>query len=243
VTLGIGELFTTTVGIALIFAALTLLLRLVDPLGGRRRSRGVRKLLGTEIRGEAKLQGLADEDLMDLVAAADPEAFGVILERHGDVAFSLAYRMCGSRAISEDVTQEAFLALWRMAGRYDHTRGSVRSWTLRIVRNRAIDTLRANGRHRSHTAGDVDPDHLDLSTGGDAASQALGSIEAQTLRDALAELPDLQRQAIELAYFGGFTQTEIAEMLHKPLGTVKGRMRLGLHKLRDRCRELEMSPR
>jgi RNA polymerase sigma-70 factor (ECF subfamily) len=172
---------------------------------------------------------------MDRVAAADPDAFAVILQRHGDIAFSLAHRMCGSRTIAEDVTQEAFLALWRMASRYDAERGSVRNWTLRIVRNRAIDTLRANGRHRAHTAQDLDPELLDIPSNHDTERLAFGSLEAQTLRNGLTELPDEQRQAIELAYFGGFTQSEIADMLDQPLGTIKGRMRLGLHKLRDHC--------
>lgn len=178
---------------------------------------------------------------MGLVARADPEAFGVILERHGDIAFSLAHRMCGSRSIAEDVTQEAFLAIWRTAGRYDHARGSLRSWTLRIVRNRAIDFLRANGRRRAQIEADLDPEQLDHHTGHDAQAQALGNLDAGILRQALVELPDKQRQSIELAYFAGFTQSEIAELLGEPLGTVKGRMRLGLHKLRDHCRNIEAS--
>ncbi len=178
-----------------------------------------------------RLRKLADEELMELVAGNDPDAFEVILERHADAAFSLAYRMCATRSLAEDVTQEAFLALWRGGARYDRARGSVRTWALGIVHNRAVDALRRCNVHERRRAGDEGiEDSLEAPERTDA--QAIGNAAASEIRGALDELPDEQRRVIELAYFGGFTHIEIASMLDLPLGTIKGRMRLGLHKLR-----------
>jgi len=168
---------------------------------------------------------------MQLVAAGDANAFEIIFERHADAAFSLAYRMCGRRSIAEDVAQESFLALWRGGARYDRTRGSVRSWTLGIVHNRAIDGLRRNSVHdRRRASAEGIEEHLEAPERTDA--QAIDNAASDEIRVALDELPSEQRRVIELAYFGGFTHTEIASMLNAPIGTVKGRMRLGLEKLR-----------
>lgn len=168
---------------------------------------------------------------MELVARNSSEAFEVVLERHADAAFSLAYRICGRRTVAEDVAQEAFLSLWRSATRYDRTRGSVRTWALGIVHNRAVDALRRSGVHDRRRASDEGieetleaPERTDLQVIEHAASKGV--------REALAALPDEQRRVIELAYFGGFTHVEIASMLDTPVGTIKGRMRLGLQKLR-----------
>lgn len=170
---------------------------------------------------------------MSLAAGGDPQAFAVVLERHSDAAFSLAYRMCGRRSLAEEVTQEAFLTVWRMAARYDATRGSVRTWTLSILRNRAIDTLRANSRSVPVLSGEEsEPEQLGLRADDETDAEAIDNVQAHAIKDCLAELPDEQRQAIELAYYGGFTQSEIATMLGEPLGTIKGRMRLGLVRLR-----------
>jgi RNA polymerase sigma-70 factor (ECF subfamily) len=178
-----------------------------------------------------RLRGLADEELMQLVAGNDADAFEVVLERHADAAFSLAYRMCGTRSLAEDVAQEAFLALWRNGARYDRARGSVRTWTLGIVHNRAIDALRRNGVHEQRRASDEGiEESLEAPERTDA--QAIDNAASNEIRGALEELPSEQRHVIELAYFGGFTHDEIASMLDTPVGTVKGRMRLGLHKLR-----------
>src|SRR5215210_224975 len=155
------------------------------------------------------LQRLADEDLMTLVERRDAEAFAVLYDRHGGAAYSLAHRIVGNPALAEDVTQEAFLSVWRSGARFDAARGSVRSWTLGIVRNRAIDALR-----RSSTQAPK----LDLDDDAVLEGQAAGELT--------------ESEAIGLAYFGGFTHSEIAEMLGMPLGTVKGRMRLGLEKIR-----------
>jgi RNA polymerase sigma-70 factor (ECF subfamily) len=178
-----------------------------------------------------RLRKLADEELMQLVAVNDADAFEMVLERHADAAFSLAYRMCGRRSVAEDVTQESFLVLWRSGSRYDPARGSVRTWALGIVHNRAIDVLRSTGaRERRHASDEGLEESLEAPERTDA--QAIGNAAAEDVRGALGELPSEQRHVIELAYFGGFTHTEIASMLNTPVGTVKGRMRLGLHKLR-----------
>src|ERR687888_304513 len=177
------------------------------------------------------LRQLADEDLMPLVQAGEARAFEVLYERHSTAAFSLAYRMCGSRGLAEDVTQEAFLAVWRSGGRYDRSRGSVRTWLLGIVHNRGIDALRRGAVHERRRASDEGvaervpaPERTEV--------EAARRDEANTIRGLIDELPDEQGRVIELAYFGGFTHREIADMLGAPIGTVKGRMRLGLEKIR-----------
>jgi RNA polymerase sigma-70 factor (ECF subfamily) len=168
---------------------------------------------------------------MQLVRDGEAGAFEVIFDRHAHRAFSLAYRMCGRPALAEDVVQEAFLSLWRSGARYDPARGSVRSWVLSVVHNRAIDAFRREAIKESR---DVRDDGLVERT----PSLRLTDTEverrddAQQVRSALGELPVEQRQVIELAYFGGFTHSQIAETLGLPAGTVKGRMRLGLTKMR-----------
>jgi RNA polymerase sigma-70 factor (ECF subfamily) len=176
-------------------------------------------------------QRLADEELMHLIRGGDPRAFAVVYDRHCGSAFSLAYRMCGTRAAAEDVVQEAFLSLWRSGGRYDASRGSVRTWLLGITHNRSIDALRRATVHDRRRASDEGleerfqaPDRTDV--------EVARREEASEIAGAMAELPDEQSEVIRLAYFGGYTHTEIADILGAPLGTVKGRMRLGLEKLR-----------
>jgi RNA polymerase sigma-70 factor (ECF subfamily) len=178
-----------------------------------------------------QLRTLADEDLMVLVHDGEPRAFDLIFERHSAVAFSLAYRMCGRQGMAEDIVQEAFLSLWRTGARYDRARGSVRSWVLGAVHNRAIDAFRREaGRSRLNVSDDDVAERLPSPERTDKEVERRA--DARIVRDALTELPEEQRQVIELAYFGGFTHSEIAEMLGLPSGTVKGRMRLGLSKLR-----------
>ena len=180
---------------------------------------------------EAALQSLADEELMSLVAKGQARAFETIYERHCGAAFSLAYRMCGKRALAEDVAQEAFLSIWRSGGRYDRARGSVRTWVLGIVHNRAIDALRRSVVHERRRASDEGIEER-FEARERTEVEAARREEAETIRGMLDTLPDEQSRVIELAYFGGFTHSEIAEMLGAPIGTVKGRMRLGLEKLR-----------
>jgi RNA polymerase sigma-70 factor (ECF subfamily) len=181
-------------------------------------------------RGE--LQRLADEDLMPLVGRGDPLAFEVFYDRHAGAAYSLSYRIVGSRGAAEDVTQEALLSIWRSGARYDRARGSVRAWTLGIVRNRAIDLLRKEAGRSPQLASDGEK-LLERSPAEELTdTEALRRETAREVRGALEELPVDQSRVIRLAYYGGFSHTEIAEMLNEPLGTVKGRMRLGMDKIR-----------
>jgi RNA polymerase sigma-70 factor (ECF subfamily) len=181
--------------------------------------------------GPTELRDLADEDLMQLVRRGDAAAFEVVYERHSSAAFSLAYRMCGTRSAAEDVVQEAFLSLWRSGARYDRARGSVRTWVLGIVHNRAIDALRRSVVHDRRRASDEGiEERFEARDRTDVEVARLD--EAQEIRQALQTLPVEQCRVIELAYFGGFTHSEIAEMRQMPIGTVKGRMRLGLEKIR-----------
>jgi RNA polymerase sigma-70 factor, ECF subfamily len=177
------------------------------------------------------LRELADEELMQLVARADPQAFEVVYDRHCGAAFSLAYRMVGLRGAAEDVVQEAFLNLWRSGARYERTRGSVRTWILGIVHHRAIDALRRTTVHdRRRTDDEGIAERLEASERTDV--EVARREEARAVRAAMETLPAEQCQVIELAYFGGFSHSEIAELLETPIGTVKGRMRLGLEKMR-----------
>ena len=180
---------------------------------------------------------LADEELMPLIGSKDSAAFEVFYDRHGAAAYSLAYRIVGERAAAEDVTQEAFVSIWRSGARYDRARGSVRSWTLGIVRNRAIDLLRSRSG-RAPKLGFDDEAVLEQRPAEELTDvEALRRETARELQGALGELPGEQSKVIELAYFGGFSQSEIAAMLGVPLGTVKGRMRLGLEKIRGQLAE------
>lgn len=182
------------------------------------------------------MRNLADEELMELVQDGEVRAFEVIFDRHAGAAYSLAYRMCGRQSLAEDVVQEAFLALWRSGARYEPTRGSVRSWVLSMVHNRAVDAFRREGAKEGRDVREEgaaervpSPERID--------AEVERRDDARQVRAALAELPPDQRQVIELAYFGGFTHTQIAAMLELPAGTVKGRMRLGLTKMRSVLQE------
>jgi RNA polymerase sigma-70 factor, ECF subfamily len=179
----------------------------------------------------ARLQTAADEDLMELVRDGEARAFEVVFDRHAAAAFSLAYRICGSRARAEEVVQEAFLSLWRSGARYDRARGSVRAWILSVVHNRGIDALR---RELAKEGRDIPDEQLAERRAAGEGTETLAERhdDARRVRSALTDLPPDQRRVIELAYFGGFTHSEIARMLELAPGTVKGRMRLGLTKLR-----------
>jgi RNA polymerase sigma-70 factor (ECF subfamily) len=184
---------------------------------------------------------LADEDLMQLMRQGDAQAFEMIYERHKTAAFSLAYRMTGRQGAAEDVVQEAFLSLWRSGARYDRARGSVRTWILGIVHHRAIDALRRSMVHDKRRASDKGiEERFEAKERTDV--QAVRHEEATEVRSALATLPEEQSKAIELAYFGGFSHSEIAAMLETPIGTVKGRIRLGLEKLRGQLGRFEEVP-
>jgi RNA polymerase sigma-70 factor (ECF subfamily) len=184
-----------------------------------------------------KAERLADEELMPLIGEKDADAFEVFYDRHGVVAFSLAYRIVGERGAAEDVVQEAFISIWRSGARYDAARGSVRSWMLGIVRNRGIDFLRSKAGRAPKLDFDDDSVLEHRPAKELTETEALRRETAREMRGALGELPGDQSKVIELAYFGGFSHSEIAAMLGVPLGTVKGRMRLGLEKIRGQLAE------
>jgi len=178
------------------------------------------------------LQRYADEELMHLVQDGSTDAFEVVYDRHGAAAYSLAYRMVGNRALAEDITQEAFLSAWRSRARFEPQRGTARSWVLGIVHHRGIDALRRNLVHdRRRSGAEAEEERREPATLTDV--EVVRREEAASVREALGALPPEQSRVLELAYFAGFTQSQIAEMLKMPIGTVKGRMRLGLAKLRS----------
>jgi RNA polymerase sigma-70 factor, ECF subfamily len=174
---------------------------------------------------------LADEDLISMVEAADADAFATLYDRHSHAAFSLAYRMMGERQAAEDLAQDAFLKVWRSASSYRAERGSVRTWILSIVHNRGIDQIRSQASRRRTQ------DKIEASTPRSQPSEAFAQTwrnsQRDQIREALDTLPPEQLKILELAYFSGYTHVEISELLRLPLGTVKGRMRLGLKKIRD----------
>jgi RNA polymerase sigma-70 factor, ECF subfamily len=185
----------------------------------------------------ADIRNLADEEVMQLVGEGSPRAFELLYDRHGAAAFSLAYRMVGDRVAAEDISQEAFLSIWRSRMRYDSARGSVRTWVLGIVHNRAIDALRRGASYeRRRESLDVVEERHEAPERTDV--EAARREEARSVRSALDTLPADQRRTIELAYFAGFSHSQIAELLDEPIGTIKGRMRLGLGKLRDQLADL-----
>ena len=185
------------------------------------------------------IRSLADEEVMHLVQDGDPRAFELLFDRHGGAAFSLAYRMLGDRVGAEDVSQEAFLSIWRSRLRYQSDRGSVRTWVLGIVHHRAIDALRRNLVHdRRRISAEGIEERFEAAERTDV--EVARREEARGVRAALATLPAEQSRVIELAYFGGFSHSRIAEMLDMPIGTVKGRMRLGLDKLRHELAEVAL---
>jgi RNA polymerase sigma-70 factor, ECF subfamily len=174
---------------------------------------------------------------MPLVQHQDASAFELLYDRHGGAAYSLAYRIVGDRGSAEDVTQEAFLSLWRSGAKYDRARGSVRTWLLGVVRNRAIDALRREATRAPTVELDLER-HPDRGPAAQLTdTEALRQEAAREVRGALRMLPADQLKVIELAYFGGLSHAEIAETLGMPLGTVKGRMRLGMEKIRTTLAE------
>jgi RNA polymerase sigma-70 factor, ECF subfamily len=174
---------------------------------------------------------LADEDLMPLVEVGDAEALAALYDRHGRMAYSLAYRMMGEKQEAEDVVQEAFIKVWRSAGGYRVGRASVRTWILSIVRNCGIDQIRSHAR-RGKMQEKVEAS-APTSEPSEAFAETWKNAQQEQVREALKTLPQEQLKILELSYFSGYTHMEIAERLELPLGTVKGRMRLGLQKLRD----------
>ncbi len=178
----------------------------------------------------AQTSGPTDEALLAGVLARDTAAFSALYARHGQVAYRLAYRLLGDPTSAEDVVQDAFLAVWRHAERYGPTRGSVRGWLLAIVRHRAIDQRRRRALRQDRQV--ALEDGLMLRDPADTWEQTRQSLEGQHVRAVVQGLSPDQQRIVVLAYFSGLSHTEIARVVNVPLGTVKGRLRLGLHKMR-----------
>jgi RNA polymerase sigma-70 factor (ECF subfamily) len=173
---------------------------------------------------------LSDAQLMEETVAGNLDAFSELYDRYSARAFRVARSVCPDAGVAEDAVQEAFIAIFRNRMTYRSQRGTVSAWVLTLVLHRAIDVSRSQTRHSSRRASD---DALAFLPGtGDIAEQAGARADAVYVRAALAALPDTQREAITLAYFGGLSHAEIAERLGVPFGTVKGRIRLGMTKLR-----------
>jgi RNA polymerase sigma-70 factor (ECF subfamily) len=210
----------------------------IDPQmeGGRtRRGSG---LFGRR-RGGRDFDHLSDEALIALVGRGDEEALGALYDRFGRASYSLAVRILRDRTLAEDAVQEAFLAVWRTAGKFAAERAKPSTWILTLVHRRSVDLVRREERRRTEPIDDL------AHPSGDATDdEAVLRSSRRAVQDALRRLPDDQREALELAYYGGFSQSELAERLGQPLGTIKSRMFTGLARLRDLLAEsgLEAEP-
>lgn len=175
--------------------------------------------------------GISDEALMAGLAAGDAGALSTLYDRFGRLAYGLAYHMLADGAAAEDVVQEAFVSVWRNATSFDPKRGTARAWLLTTVRNRCVDVLRGPRRHSKLDA--PTEAALAMESPDDVWESVLRNLQAQDVRQALDRLPEEQRTTIQLAFFGGLTHAQIAAHMRVPLGTVKGRMRLAVEKLRE----------
>jgi len=170
---------------------------------------------------------LSDEALVEAVARADDDALGELYDRFGKVAYGLAFRILQDAALAEDAVQEAFLQIWRSAGSYEPERAKASTWLLTFVHRRAVDLVRREERRRTLPA-EPAPEPANAAPEETVVARSRGEI----VRAALGRLPTEQREAIELAYYGGLTQSELAQRLDQPLGTIKSRMFTGLQRLR-----------
>jgi RNA polymerase sigma factor (sigma-70 family) len=171
---------------------------------------------------------LSDEDLLEAIAVGDESALGALYDRFGHTAYGVALRILRDRALAEDAVQEAFLAVWRSAAGYRRERAKPATWILTLVHRRAVDLVRREDRRRAEPL-DEEPDGV-----ADSVPEEADVRERRAaVQTALCQLPPDQRQALELAYYGGYTQSELAERLGVPLGTVKSRMFAGLTRLRE----------
>ena len=175
------------------------------------------------------LAHLSDEAVVALTARSDEVALAELYDRYGRIAYGLALRVIRDEALAEDAVQEAFLAIWRGASRFVPERAKASTWILTLVHRRAVDLVRREERRRADPLPEGELGGRDPS----AEDAAWLRLERERVQAALAELPDQQREAIELAYYGGFTQSELAARLGEPLGTIKSRMFTGLRRLRE----------
>jgi RNA polymerase sigma-70 factor (ECF subfamily) len=173
---------------------------------------------------------IPDADLLRAVARGDEESLAAIYDRYRTILFGLLFRILGNRAEAEDVLQEVFVQVWQRARDFDENRGKAFTWLVTLARSRAIDRLRSLGS-RSRTIEAATKESADAV--GDAIEDAINNERGEVVRAALKELPEEQRAALLMAYFDGFSQSEIAERTNTPLGTVKTRMRTGMTKLRE----------
>jgi RNA polymerase sigma factor (sigma-70 family) len=174
------------------------------------------------------LAHLSDEALVALVARADDGALAELYDRFGHVAYGLAVRVVRDPALAEDAVQEAFLAVWRSAARFIPERAKARTWILTVVHRRAVDIVRREEPRRTEPLEAAPQPSANLTE-----DEAWLRLQRTRVQEALRRLPDQQREALELAYFGGFTQAELADRLGEPLGTIKSRMFTGLARLRE----------
>jgi RNA polymerase sigma-70 factor (ECF subfamily) len=176
-------------------------------------------------------EGADDSVLVRRVAAGDADALRILYDRFGRIVYAFALRLTRDPGLAEECTQDAFVALWRRASSFDPARAKLSTWLLAVTRNKAIELLRARGR-RPEAPLDIDFEGT-LEDAVDAPSDAIEQKDlAGRVAEALAELPHEQREVVSLAYFDGLSHSEIAEVIGAPLGTVKGRMRLALERLR-----------
>jgi RNA polymerase sigma-70 factor (ECF subfamily) len=182
---------------------------------------------GRAAAGGRELAHLSDEAVLALIARADDQALAELYRRFGRLAYGLAFRILRDDALAQDAVQEAFLAVWRAADRFVAERAKPSTWLLTLVHRRAVDLVRREERRRAEPLSDTE------SSAATTADEAELATQRQTIREALRRLPPEQREAIELAYYGGYTQSELAERLGQPLGTIKSRMFTGLARLRE----------
>jgi RNA polymerase sigma factor (sigma-70 family) len=174
------------------------------------------------------LAHLSDEALVALVARADEEALAELYDRFGRVAYGLALRIVRDPALAEDAVQEGFLAVWRSSARFVAERAKASTWILTLIHRRAVDLVRREQPRRAEPL-----EAAPHPSGDDTEDEAWLRLRRVRVQEALAGLPDKQREALELAYYGGFTQSELADRLGEPLGTIKSRMFSGLASLRE----------
>jgi RNA polymerase sigma factor (sigma-70 family) len=183
-----------------------------------------------EYRGMARtFAHLSDEAVVALVARSDEEALAELYDRFGRVAYGMAFRVLRDERLAEDAVQEGFLTAWRNADRFMPERAKASTWLLTLVHRRAVDLVRREERRRAEPL----PEAAEAAPSGSAEDDAWLRFERERVQAALRRLPDQQREALELAYYGGFSQSELAERLGQPVGTIKSRMFTGLSRLRE----------